>query len=142
MLKFYGSVDLFFLSLCKNVNKNFFNNNDIVVFFIFIISILIKFGLTPNHLLKLEVYNGLPYVTILLYTTIFFFMYFYYFAILVFFNLNYFFKKISFIFFTLLIISSIITVFYIFNLNLIKSFFAYSTLINLINFFTLLISFL
>lgn len=109
-------------------------------FFLFIIGFFLKIGLTPFHLYKLEVYKGLPFITIFIYTIIFFLGYFLYFSIILLFNLNKFFVY----YWIALIILLFIGVFYVlallFDINFIKNFFAYSTIINIITLLCIILS--
>ncbi|MCB1712406.1 MAG: hypothetical protein KDH96_08000 [Candidatus Riesia sp.] len=109
-------------------------------FFLFIIGFFLKIGLTPFHLYKLEVYKGLPFITIFIYTIVFFLGYFLYFSVMLLCNLNKFFVY----YWLALIIILIIGIFYVlallFDINFIKNFFAYSTIINIVTLLCIFLS--
>ena len=109
-------------------------------FFLFIIGFFLKIGLTPFHLYKLEVYKGLPFITIFIYTIVFFLGYFLYFSVMLLCNLNKFFVY----YWLALIIILIIGIFYVlallFDINFIKNFFAYSTIINIVTLLCIVLS--
>ncbi len=50
--------------------------------FMLIVAFFLKLGLAPVHFYKIEIYRGLPFVTILFYTVFFFLGFFLYFCIL------------------------------------------------------------
>jgi hypothetical protein len=65
--------------------SNFSFNQNIKIIFtsiIFLISVFLKLGLAPVHFYKIEIYKGLPFVTILLYTIYFFFIFFLFFGMI------------------------------------------------------------
>ncbi len=86
----------------------YFNNYFyfIFLFFIFLFSIFLKIGLSPLHLFKIEIYKGIPFLTILIF----------------------------------LILGCFYLIFLIFDINFLKVFFAYSTIINSIFFFFIVFS--
>ena len=107
---------------------------------IFIFSLFFKIGIAPFHLFKIEIYKSIPYLSILFYTT-------YYISTFLFFLLyllsNLYmslFVYIWFIFSVMLIIGSMYIVSLLFDVNFIKAFFAYSTIINTTNFIIIIIS--
>ena len=123
-------------------NLNFFFNNFLIILLslLFIFSFFIKVGVAPFHFFKIEVYKGIPYLSIVFYTT-------YYLSVFLFFLLYFvsnlylgFFFFMWFIFLILLVLGSILLITLIFDINLIKSFFAYSTIINTINFIIIMLS--
>merc|ERR1711959_853486 len=76
-------VILNFLGLVQIINLNTNYIVTVLVNFILIFSFLIKIGLTPIHLYKLEVYKGLPYLSIFFYTTFYFLIFFLFFLLLI-----------------------------------------------------------
>lgn len=94
-----------------------------------------KIGLTPFHLFKIEVYKGLPLISLLFYTTFYFYIYFTYFILLLNYHLDFLKLILNSIFYLVIIIGSIYTVLLIFDITSLKSFFAYSTIINSLLFF-------
>jgi len=51
--------------------------------FLFILGFFLKSGLAPLHLFKIEIYRGLPFFTIFIYTFLYFLSFFLYFIYLV-----------------------------------------------------------
>ena len=138
-LEFYfNSTEWVFLNLASSfieLPATFY-----LYFFFFISAFFLKLGVTPFHLYKVEVYKGLPYISIYIYTLIFFFIYFNFFLLLMlthfFVFLNYFW--ISFIF--IIILGAVYVTFMLFDINFLKSFFAYSTIINSLSFLLVAVS--
>ena len=140
----FGTTDwsiINFIVFIEN-NINYFNKKILLVFLslIFIFSLFFKIGIAPFHLFKIEIYKSIPYLSILFYTT-------YYISTFLFFLLyllsNLYmslFLYIWFIFSVMLIIGSIYIVSLLFDVNFIKAFFAYSTIINTTNFIIIIIS--
>ena len=95
---------------------------------------LIKIGMTPIHLYKLEVYKGLSYVAIFFYTTFYFLVFFMFFILLVFVYLTSIILYYWYFYFILLISGVFYCINLLFNVNLIKVFFAYSTIVNSLGF--------
>merc|ERR1711990_313664 len=79
-------VVLNFLSLVQttSLTPNYISTT--IINFVLILAFLLKIGLTPVHLYKLEVYKGLPYISIFFYTTFYFLVFFLFFFLLL---LNY-----------------------------------------------------
>ncbi len=140
----FGTTDwsiINFIVFIEN-NINYFNKKILLVFLslIFIFSLFFKIGIAPFHLFKIEIYKSIPYLSILFYTT-------YYISTFLFFLLyllsNLYvslFVYIWFIFSIMLIIGSMYIVSLLFDVNFIKAFFAYSTIINTTNFIIIIIS--
>lgn len=133
----YSTTEWIFLNYFFFIKNSFFNFNcfNNLIFFFFLISFLLKLGITPFHLYKIEIYKGLPFISIYFYTTVFFFFYFNFFFYLIY---VYFYSFTGNLYiFTMLI--SIISLIYVltqmFELNFSKSFFAYSTILNSLLFF-------
>ena len=123
-------------------NINYFNKKILLVFLslVFLFSLFFKIGVAPFHLFKIEIYKSIPYLSILFYTT-------YYISTFLFFLLYLLsslyislFVYIWFIFSFILIVGSIYIVSLLFDVNFIKAFFAYSTIINTTNFIIIIIS--
>ena len=107
---------------------------------LFIFSIFIKLGVAPLHLFKIEVYNGLPYITIFFYTTFYFLIFFLFFLLFLLNFLNIFLQQIYFVFIISIFMGVIYFMALLFDVNYIKAFFAYSTIINSIGFIFVFIS--
>lgn len=141
----FGTTEFIVLDILCYINNNisYFNNNIFLlfVFLPFLLGFLVKLGFTPFHFFKIEVYKGLPLVTLLFYTTFYFFVYFLFFVILVCVHISF----LKFMISTLLYISIFFGALYIisllFDITSLKSFFAYSTIINSIMFLSLVICF-
>ncbi len=113
-------------------DMNYFNNKFFISISMFLLfnSIFIKLGLTPIQLYKLEIYKSLSLNSILFYTIIYFFIFFLFFYFL-FFNYflnfkNFFIHNLIF----LIIFGFIVLAIYLYEVNLLKVFLAYSTIIN------------
>ena len=138
----FGSSDWFFINTLNNVNTNifYFNNNIIFtyIYLSFLIGFFLKIGFTPLHLFKIEVYKGIPFISIFFYTSWYFLSFFLYFLIIIYnnlYNLKIYFNLIIYIF---LLIGLFYSISLLFDVNLVKSFFAYSTIVNVLNFLIVL----
>ena len=132
-LEFYfNSTEWIFLNLTYSYIS--LPNTFYLYFYLFICAFFLKLGVTPFHLYKVEVYKGLPYISIYIYTLIFFFIYFNFFLLLM---LTYFFCFLNYFWFSFIFIIILGTVYVIsmlFDVNFLKGFFAYSTIINSLSF--------
>lgn len=126
-------VSMYFL-ISFNTQRDYFQNS---IFFTFLFipmffGIFLKLGLSPLHLYKIEVYEGIPFKTIFFYTTYFFLSFIVFFC----FFLLFLFNSTSVYWGWFLTIFFFIGVFYtlslLFDVDFIKAFFAYSTIINVI----------
>nr|YP_010411964.1 Ymf65 [Tetrahymena rostrata]QBI37934.1 Ymf65 [Tetrahymena rostrata]URP31124.1 Ymf65 [Tetrahymena rostrata] len=121
-----------------NYNKNYIST--IIICIVFIIGFIVKLGIAPIQLYKIEVYKGLPFLSIFFYTTFYFLIFFLFFSLL----FIYYLSSLTNFYWIILFIISIIGLFYIlsilFDINLFKSFLAYSTIINSVSFILLLLS--
>lgn len=145
LLFFFINIEFYFNSTewCFLNFSTFFVLNKkefYLYFFMFIIGFFLKIGITPFHLYKLEVYKGLPFITIFLYTIFFFTGYFLYFSILMLYNFNKFFSFYWVSIFFFILIGTMYVIFLLFDINFLKNFFAYSTIINVVSFLSLIIS--
>lgn len=112
------------------------------MFLIFIISFFFKIGMTPVHLFKIEIYKGISFYTIFFYTIFYFFIYFIYFVLLIIMLLQSFNVYMWVSLLLLIILGLFFLVSYLFDITLIKSFFAYSTIINSLVFLCVLLNIL
>ena len=138
----FGSSDCM---LIQYLFTNFYNPTTIstnirFTLFIFIFSVFLKMGVTPFHLFKIEVYKGIPLLSIFFYTT-------YYFSILFLFFLFFLsdflgiFASMYYNLLTLLVLlGSLYTLVLLFDVSFLKAFFAYSTIINSVGFLITFIS--
>jgi len=131
----YGSTEWFLTQFVNGIGlveyyKSSSNNIKTLVL-IFTTSIIFKLGITPLHLFKLEVYKGIPLISILFYTIyfllIFLFFFLFFFSELVT-NFNHFYYVL---FVSCIIIGCTYIMFLIFDINSIKIFLTYSTIINI-----------
>jgi hypothetical protein len=141
----FGTTEWVVMNFLMNYDlSNFSFNQNIKIIFtsiIFLISVFLKLGLAPVHFYKIEIYKGLPFVTILLYTIYFFFIFFLFFGMIL---VNY--LSSAFIVWynvglLFLLIGVLVSVFLLFDISSIRAFFSYSTIVNSISFFILFISF-
>jgi hypothetical protein len=102
--------------------------------FILILAFLVKIGLTPIHLYKLEIYKGLPYISIFFYTTFYFLVFFLFFVNLLISYVGVFSHLYWYFFILFILVGIFYTINLMFNVTLIKIFFAYSTIINSLGF--------
>lgn len=105
-----------------------------------LLGIFLKLGIAPLHIFKLEVYDGLPFLAILFYTTFYVSVFFIYFAYI----FSYFMISMLFFSSSFIILFLMCGLFYtifnsLFNIQLLKTFFALSTILNLSFFFIMLI---
>lgn len=132
-LEFYFcSTEWTFLNLAYSFTS--LPNAFYLYFYLFICAFFLKLGVTPFHLYKIEVYKGLPYISIYIYTLIFFFVYFNFFLLLM---LTYFFCFLSYFWFSfifIVVLGTLYVVSMLFDVNFLKGFFAYSTIINSLSF--------
>ena len=138
----FGSSEWIFIEfLQKNSYNNFSNQNLILQIYIwisFFIGMFLKIGFTPLHLFKIEVYKGIPFISIFFYTTLYFLSFFMYFVLVVYNYINFFSNLYNLIFLVFIIIGLFYSIILLFDVNLIKSFFAYSTVVNAMNFMIVL----
>lgn len=135
LIYIFGSLEWVFLNF---INLNF-NNYYNFYFFIFLwisffIGFFLKIGFTPLHLFKIEVYNGIPFISIFFYTTLYFLSFFLFFILIIFYYLNNFNFYWNLIFIFFIVIGLAYSVILLFDVNLLKSFFAYSTVVNVLTF--------
>lgn len=140
----YGSSDWMFLNFLNLINSNvsYFNIKEFnLIFWIpLFLGFFLKIGVSPLHLFKIEIYKGIPFISIYFYTTYYFFSYFLFFSTLIYFYLNTF-KVFWWLFIIIFfIISMIYIVSLLFDVNFTKAFFAYSTIANSLSYLCLLVA--
>lgn len=144
LIYWFGSSEFFFINFFESFFKErFFCVNNVykyLLFFVFLFSFFLKIGFTPVQLFKIEIYKGLPIISIFFYTTFYFFVYFTYFSLFIFVHLSNFLNYFYFFIIFIIFFGGLYVLSLLFDLNFIKAFFAYSTLINSILFFSLLLS--
>jgi NADH:ubiquinone oxidoreductase subunit 2 (subunit N) len=140
----FGTTDwalVNFITFVEN-NINYFNKKILLILLslIFLFSLFFKVGVAPFHLFKIEIYKSIPYLSILFYTT-YYIVAFLFFLLYLLSNLYLsLFFYIWFIFSLTLILGSIYIISLLFDVNFIKAFFAYSTIINTTNFIIIIVS--
>ena len=133
-----SEIDLVsFLMNSQKKNLDHFSSYIVMTLLCFLVGFFIKIGMTPIHLFKIEVYKGLPLITLLFYTTFFFFVYMNYFSYLMLSAMIYIKYYLSGIIFFFCFMGMFYVVILMFNINAIKAFFAYSTVINTVLFVSL-----
>lgn len=98
----------------------------------------LKIGFSPLHLFKIEVYKGIPFISIFFYTTIYFVSFFLYFSVILYNNLSFLINIYNIILILFILVGVVYALILLFDVNLTKSFFAYSTVVNAINFIIIL----
>ena len=91
-------------------------------------------GIAPIHLFKVEIYESIPYISILFYTTFYVSVFLIYFSYLMSNLVNTLITISGFFILLSLIVGFASLINLIFNVQFIKSFLAYSTIINILNF--------
>lgn len=102
----------------------------------FILSIFLKLGVSPLHLFKVEIYDGLPFPSILFYTTFYvsaFFVYLIFIFSYLCFSIFSFLTTFLLYFLSFGLLYTVLNS--IFNIQLLKTFFALSTILNISLFF-------
>lgn len=126
-------TSMYFL-ISINSNRGYFNYTfffSVLLIPIFF-GVFLKLGLSPLHLYKIEVYQGIPFKTVFFYTTYFFLsfgIFFCLFLIFLFNSTNLYWKWFLYIFF---VVGLIYTLSLLFDVDFLKGFFAYSTIVNVL----------
>ncbi len=143
---YFGTTEWFLINHILRTSSLFIYKDYFIVFYslaiLILVAFLLKTGLTPFHFYKIELYKGIPYTAILFYNTFYFFFYFLFFLYLIFYNLQELYIIYSSYSIYLIVIASLYIISLLFNLNYIKTFFAYSTIINSLMFIFLIFSFI
>ena len=141
-----GSTEWFWLQvvylISNEVGYSDNNNYFVIILFPLLVGIFFKLGLSPLHLYKIEVYKGLPFITIFFYTTYFFFSLLSFFVYLLVALLGVF--SVYWVYFlsALFIVGSVVLTWLLFDVQYIKAFFAYSTVVNVILIFLVVVVYL
>lgn len=140
----YGSTDWVFLNLLNKINLNIYYFNsvemNVLLWVVMFIGFFFKIGISPIHLFKIEIYKGIPFISIFFYTTFYFTSYFIFFSLLIYKYLNSF--KIFWWLITVIfvVVGMLYIISLLFDTNFTKAFFAYSTIANSLSFMCLLLS--
>jgi hypothetical protein len=144
LIYLYGSTDFFFLNILENSLESrgyYFNTRyKSVLFFILVFSVILKIGFAPMQLFKIEIYKGVPLLSIFFYTTFYFLVYFLYFNLLIICYLKTFNATIYYPLYLFIIIGGAFIVSLLFDVTALKAFLAYSSLINSILFLSLILT--
>ena len=139
----YGTTEWSIINILTKLNtQNTHTHNNLTRLFIliFILGVFFKMGITPFHLFKVEVYKGLPFLSIFFYTTYYFVVFFMFFMFLLS-DLLVFFVNQYFLFLTIILFfGCIYVIVLLFDINFLKAFFTYSTIINTIGFLTIFLA--
>ena len=143
LIYMFGSSDWVMLNIINFFNYNIIYFNNYFYFFFlwltFFIGLLFKLGFPPLHFFKIEVYKGLSLVSIFFYTTFYFLSFFMFFILFIFYFLFSFKIYWFFIFFIFFILSVFFLSFLLFDNFFFKNFFAYSSLVNILSFFCIIV---
>ena len=143
-LSLFGSTEWVYLNLLiyLELSTFYFNNNHLfsILGFLLLMGIFLKIGFTPFHLFKIEVYKGIPMLSIFFYTTYYFLIFFIFFSLLISNYLGSFFPFMWVFFSLILILGILYSISLLFDLNFLKAFFAYSTIINTLFFMLILMA--
>ena len=140
----YGSTDFYLTQYLNNYllyfNKNIHQNSIFWLNLIFFFGVVFKLGITPLHLFKIEIYKGIPFLSIFFYNVYFLLIFLFFFILLISdFNIN-FYINFYIIFFLFISIGFLYIIILMFDVNFLKSFFAYSTIVNSLGFIIIMVS--
>lgn len=145
MFYMHGTTDWLIIQYLNSLECRYLNSAVTLtkmLILVFLLSIFFKLGLTPFHLFKIEIYKGLPYLSIFFYTTYYFVILFVFFVFL----LSDFLFTYSTIYYLFLILLLVVGSFYVaflmFDVNLLKAFFTYSTVLNTLGLLTVFVTIL
>ena len=139
----YGTSEWFMVQFLTNglVENSYTNSNLLrLLLVVLLLSIFFKLGITPFHLFKIEVYKGIPFLSIFFYTTYYFVIFFIFFLYLLSDFLVFFIPQYFLLLTLLLLFGSVYVIVLLFDVSYIKAFFTYSTIINSIGFLVAFIS--
>jgi len=139
----YGTSDWFLIQFLKTTEYENSNTATVMLkmlLIIFLLSVFFKLGITPFHLFKVEVYKGIPYLSIFFYTTYYFVIFFLFFLFLLSDYLGAFTSQYYLFLILLLLAGSFYVIVLLFDVSFLKAFFTYSTIINTIGFFVVFLS--
>lgn len=145
ILYLFGSTDWFILNFFSLVTSELSLTNSLTlkfVIFCFFFAFFLKLGFAPFHLFKVEIYKNISYLIILVYNFFYFLIFFVFFSFIscFYFASNWF---ISWLFFFLILIGGSSSLIYLmFDIKLVKAFFAYSTVLNVLSLCCFMLGFL
>ena len=138
MFCLFGSSDWFLLQYFNKIEHVHKIKNNLIRFLVilFVVSVFLKLGITPFHLFKVEVYKGIPYLSIFFYTTYYFIVFFLFFLSFLSDFLLFFTPQFYFYLNSSMLIGTVYILTLLFDISFIKVFFTYSTIINSVGFLT------
>ena len=140
----YGTSDWYIIQFIKSTNiiDTSFTNTTLhrILISVFLFSIFFKLGITPFHLFKIEVYKGIPLLSIFFYTTYYFIVFFIFFLYFLSDFIGAYVTYYYLILVLLLFVGSCYIIVLLFDVSFLKAFFTYSTIINTIGFLTAFIT--
>jgi NADH:ubiquinone oxidoreductase subunit 2 (subunit N) len=138
----FGSTEWAFLNLINSISFEFFQSSNFNFFLVLVLifAFFLKLGMTPVHLYKIEIYKGINFISIFFYTTYYFFIFFLYFLLLILLNLNSFNNFIMYILSMLILLGSLFVISLLFDVSYVKAFLAYSSIVNSVSFFIIILS--
>ena len=141
LIFYFSSTEWFIFNFFISFDNVFYVNSVNLYMFVifFILAFFIKLGITPAQLFKIEVYKGIPFVTIFFYTIFYFFIFFLFLSILFIGYLPSVYNFFWFCFVPLCVFGLIYILFLFFDATYVKAFFAYSTVLNVLNFFIIIL---
>lgn len=123
----------FYTNTCCNLNVSIFI--PVLLFF----SFFCKLGIAPLQVFKVEVYNGLPLLSIFFYTVYYFLVFFTFFAFFLFQMTISFILVSNFIMYLFLWVGIFYIISLLFDITQLKTFLTYSTVLNSIGFLILVL---
>lgn len=139
---FFGTTEWFFINYFNSYNLTSGDINIRLYLFSFIIlfSFLLKVGFAPLQLYKIEVYRGLNIFSIFFYTNFYLFSYFLIFVNFYLYYLNTFISYWWWFSLIIVIAGAIYLLTLMFDVTILKSFFAYSSIANILFIFCVVLS--
>lgn len=142
----YGTTEWILLNLLNEISiklvYHYNYTNNVILSAVLLFAFLVKIGFTPVQLYKIEVYKGLPYIAIFFYTTYYFLVFFLFFILVLIYYFNSFLVYWWYLIIFIIVFGGLYILSLLFDVNYIKAFFAYSTMINSLGFICIAFSIL
>lgn len=140
IFSFYDTSEFFFINYFYRLSSNsIYKSNLLYITVPLFLGLIIKLGISPFHMYKIEIYKGLPLVSLFFYTTFYFLIYWFFFFVFIFF----FFYSHKFILSVIILVIFFLSIAYLisvlFDGFIIKMFLSLSTILNSLNFIILLL---
>lgn len=140
---YFGTTEWFYLNFLLDTSlSGAYSTNNVFIYLnvtIFFIAFLLKLGVSPFFVFKLEIYKGLPLYNIFFYSTSFFIIFFTTFFLVFFYYLPVIAIYLKFFITLFVFVIIFLVIFFIFDSAILRNFFAFSSLINSINLFILIV---